>query len=557
MGGLGHLGELVAGRNVIIIGENDEKVGGDWPGRIGAEKTENHLRNMCPVVTILYPPKQHKDLRRWVTDGLGLEAFIEYAEKYGGKTIKVSEQENVLANDRPGVVARAFIAKLYPDGLVRSGEAWYTYDSEGWIIETGREMMVTSIFKFMDETQYRDVDGRSKTEVVKPLKVTTTSVHAVLGMIKASVPGPNRQPVWLDDRAGAADQVLLFANGMLPVANYLRGDDTILPHDSQLFSTTRLPFAYDPTATCPRWDAWLQETLGDDRCKIALLQEWFGYNMIPDTQYEKMLLMLGPTRSGKSTALTVLNGLLGVQNAEATSFLALGQTFGMTSLIGKLAAILPDARLPDQNRMACLSNLLQIVGNDRVMIQRKYKEAVSKQLNCRITIATNQLPNLPDDSLALAARLMFITFTQSFQGHEETSLKSHLATELPGITLWALKGLKRLSENGRFTEPANARQMAEDFTNLVNPIAEYADTWIRNATAEQIPVEAIWHTWTLFANERDINRHNKQWLWNQLKVRFPHIDRYTDISQPKPVKMISGITVHDWTPNADQHRRTG
>jgi len=31
------------------------------------------------------------------------------------------------------------------------------------------------------------------------------------------------------------------------------------------------------------------------------LQDWFGYTLSPDTSQQKMLMIVGPTRSGKGT----------------------------------------------------------------------------------------------------------------------------------------------------------------------------------------------------------------------------------------------------------------
>jgi hypothetical protein len=43
------------------------------------------------------------------------------------------------------------------------------------------------------------------------------------------------------------------------------------------FNIMVLPYDYDPAATCPRWQQFLDEVFGDDTESIGLLQEWFGY----------------------------------------------------------------------------------------------------------------------------------------------------------------------------------------------------------------------------------------------------------------------------------------
>ena len=59
-GGARLLGELLVGRHVCIIGEND-----DTAGQAGAETIAGQLVGYCASVKIIYPPAEAKDLRSW------------------------------------------------------------------------------------------------------------------------------------------------------------------------------------------------------------------------------------------------------------------------------------------------------------------------------------------------------------------------------------------------------------------------------------------------------------------------------------------------------------
>ncbi len=71
-GGVAHLaallGDLDAGRPVVVVGENDRKDSGDWPGRTGAESVARGLAGRLgrPVRWVL-PPAGAKDVRDWLT----------------------------------------------------------------------------------------------------------------------------------------------------------------------------------------------------------------------------------------------------------------------------------------------------------------------------------------------------------------------------------------------------------------------------------------------------------------------------------------------------------
>jgi putative DNA primase/helicase len=157
----------------------------------------------------------------------------------------------------------------------------------------------------------------------------------------------------------------------------------------------------------------------------------------------------------------------------------------------------------------------------------------------------------------LDARLLFLTFTTSFLGREDFGLKDRLKTEMSGIALWALAGLKRLHENGEFTLPGDASQMHTDFRNLTCPIADFADTWVFVNKDAVLTLTALYEAWKMYTEERSMHRRSMEWLFQQLKVRFPHIGRTNTVIDGHTVKQVTGLDLHDFTANAARHRRTG
>ncbi len=74
-GGIGDLADLLRDfpkeRAVYVLGENDRKPDGSWPGKEGAERTAGELsKRLNRQVKILYPPAGFKDVRAWVAERL-------------------------------------------------------------------------------------------------------------------------------------------------------------------------------------------------------------------------------------------------------------------------------------------------------------------------------------------------------------------------------------------------------------------------------------------------------------------------------------------------------
>src|SRR4029077_3176971 len=99
------------------------------------------------------------------------------------------------------------------------------------------------------------------------------------------------------------------------------------------------------SATCPRFDAFLNEVWGHDKDCSDTLQEVFGYFLSCDTSQEKIFLIVGPRRGGKGTIVSVLTALLGSDNTTFQQLASLSGEFGRWPLIDKTLAVVADARL--------------------------------------------------------------------------------------------------------------------------------------------------------------------------------------------------------------------
>lgn len=138
----------------------------------------------------------------------------------------------------------------------------------------------------------------------------------------AHLPVSIRPPCWLDARADAPDPryLLAFPSGTLDLAS-----GQICPPSPALFNINAIDFDYvaDPPPQ-KRWLGFLEQLWGQDHESVELLQEWMGYSLVADTSQQKMLLMVGPKRSGKGTIGRVLTRLVGAGNVvgPTTSSLA-------------------------------------------------------------------------------------------------------------------------------------------------------------------------------------------------------------------------------------------
>lgn len=266
------------------------------------------------------------------------------------------------------------------------------------------------------------------------------TINSALESIRAfaHLPATVASPSWLGDAPKG-----LSPSEILPCRSTLLHLPTMqhYPATPQFFTVNALKFDPDPAAPYPAsWHAFLHQLFDGDKESLDLLQEWFGYCLTGDTSQQKMLLMVGPKRSGKGTIARVLTRLIGSGNVSGPTTSSLAGQFGLQPLIGKTLAIVSDARFHGENIATVVERLLCISGEDTLTIDRKHMTSVTMKLPTRFVFLTNEFPRLTDSSGALAGRFVILRLTQSFYGKEDTGLTDRLLNELPGILNWAIEG---------------------------------------------------------------------------------------------------------------------
>jgi putative DNA primase/helicase len=362
----------------------------------------------------------------------------------------------------------------------------------------------------------------------KARKVKRDQVYNVIAALESRciVPSEVAAPAWLGEtRPFPAGELLVAQNGIVHVPSYIGEKRDFLPLTPELFNCSALTLAIDPSAPQPRkWLRFLAQLWPGDWESIHTLQEWFGYTLLPDTSQQKILLIVGPKRSGKGTIARILRELLGEQNVAGPTLSDLASRFGLWTLIGKPLAIIADARLSGRvDQGAVLERLLAISGEDALDIDRKNRQQVTMKLPTRFMILTNELPKIVDASGALASRFVPLRLTQSWFDKEKPRLIESLRLELPGILNWAVDGLKRLKARGHFVRPAAAAEDLAELSELSSPIRAFVNEECVLGSAERVVKGDLYGAWKQWAEEHGYSVGNEGVFGRNLRAAFTEI----------------------------------
>lgn len=253
------------------------------------------------------------------------------------------------------------------------------------------------------------------------------------------------------------ERVIAYRNGILDVDAFLYGNTVLMPHTPKWVSTFCLPYNFSPEAGCPQWLKFLDQVFGDDR--ITLLQQWFGYCLLPDNSRHVFMHLQGPPGSGKSTIAGVLEQVVGSDYTTGFSLHSLAESHGTELLVGKLLAICGETNLVAcRDKYRVLEEWNKLTGYDPVRINPKHKAPYSCKLPARFLIISNEDVNFVDHSGAVARRLLCLPFDKSFDKVKDVDLPRKLAGEIEGIAYWALQGLVSLQRDDKFHEPERSQQ---------------------------------------------------------------------------------------------------
>lgn len=499
---------------VIVLPDNDDA------GRKHANVVARSCRSGGLTATIVELPglPEHGDVTDWIKAGHTadeLEALLERAamddaadaapgrpiDASGGQANQSavrgaphSEDELILDAGAPLDSARMFVSlNCVVDGVLtlrHQAGVFYQYKSRlNTYIEREESVIRAALYHFLEKAQRRE-----ENELV-PFDPTKAKVDNVLDALRAlgNLPASSASPCWIDIESDLDPfDIMPCRNGLLHVPSR-----RLLPRSPNFFTVNGLEFDFDPDAPAPtHFLRFLEDLWPDDRESKDCLLEWIGYLLTPRTHLQKILMLVGPKRSGKGTIGRLITHLIGKRNVCAPTLAGMSIPFGLWALMGKAVAIIADARIGGRTDTAIVAErLLSISGEDIQSVSRKFLPDWTGRIGTRFMLLTNELPRIEDASGALVSRFVVLTLKQSFYGREDQGLFDRFIPELPGILNLALDGADRLRARDYFKQPEASESLIQDFEDLGSPIAAFLRDCCDVARGYEVTHKELYGKW--------------------------------------------------------------
>lgn len=299
--------------------------------------------------------------------------------------------------------------------------------------------------------------------------------------------------------------------------NLLNGTFEITPEGQNLrefeaddFLTYQMNFKFNPDATAPIFERYLNEVL-PDKGSQKVLAEFMGYIFTRNLKLEKILFLYGSGRNGKSVMFEIIRAMLGKDNISHYGLQNITDDTKYTR--AKLVDTLINWASDIGGKLQS-NTFKQLASGEPIEARLPYKEPFILRNVCKFAFNTNTLPADVEHTDAFFERFLIIPFNQYIKPEDRDPelAQKIIENELPGVFNWVLDGLNRLLRQGKFSHSQASDDTLKEFRKESDSVALFLDEigyepdpegWIKAK-----PVYQSYREWTFSEGLKPLAKKN-------------------------------------------------
>lgn len=412
------------------------------------------------------------------TDAIELKKFIMSINRYTD-SVAIADALDAVAHRFPGTVLKA---------IQKSADSAPT---ESQIVD---EIIEKHNIIYVDRVGFYEWDSRVWNKISD--NVVRNYADALYGKRFATAQRVNAACNLLKSRAITdvrfdRNPVLTFQNGTLEIES-----GKFRAFSEADYCSIIMDYDYDPHATAPVWESFIQDVTDDEPRRAEILQFIAGYILLPDCRHQKIFLLVGSGGNGKSVYLEIIQKLFGDKNVTHVEPTGLAKEFERIRLKDSLLNIGSDIN-SDFSRGEIREWLLKIADGTSIQACYKGMDHVDFIPRCKLVYACNAMPTAEIIN-GLNRRMQFVDFPCQYvenpdpddprQKPRDITLTAKLSAELPGIFNWAYSGYKLLRTVGYFTDAPEQTEFLRQFETTSNPVMVFCEDhdYVGNVPRDEI-----------------------------------------------------------------------
>ena len=405
--------------------------------------------------------------------------------------LSYSDGEEGCEKFNPGVFARELMAHAFfkTDKIT---DTTYIYNVAKGIYEANAEafiknMMAEKLKSELREHQYREV----------------------LFNVKANT---------LEDVSENIDKIALL-NGILDLNSM-----EIEAPTAGNFILAQIPVIYDAKVDCPAIKKYLVEVFS--KYWLPTIQEYIGYCLLRAMLFHKLLLLIGEGANGKSVFLRLVSAFLGSKNCANVPLQQLCyDKFSLAQLSSKLANICADLSSAEIEK---LGPLKMLTGDDFCHARNLYSKGFSFLNIAKMLFSANRAPQIKEDTDAVFRRLIVIPCNNKFEGVKcDHNILAKITTpnELSGLLNFAIEGLKRLLQQGMFTNEQTTEEIRANYIRQSNSAKAFIEEKLEFADNVNTFIPRLYEKFIIFCKAERLATMTQRTFTENLKQIIPQAER--------------------------------
>jgi putative DNA primase/helicase len=375
-----------------------------------------------------------------------LQKLLDNKSKAGKRDTKPEQVDQLT-------VARSMVQRVGNDNILHTLSSFYVWDDKGVWKQTDDKIIQKRVHGVLEE-QF-------------------PSLHISQGLARGIVKVAEAECFREGFSFNQIRNCINCRNGEL---HFVNGQFEFKQHDKFNYLTSQIPVTYDENAKAPLFEQFLNDVFDGDpeqKPKVQLIIQLMGYSLLPTTQFETFVILIGMGANGKSVLLKILKALIGKDNVSAVQPSQFDNKFQRAHLNNKLANIVSEIKSGekiDDNAVKAITS------GESSTVEEKFKPPYEIEPFCTLWFGTNHMPGTTDFSDGTFRRARVIPFNRQFPEEEQDrDLAEKLITELPGILNLCLEGLKSLFHDNKFTEVEEVTQAVYQWRKENDQVSQFID----------------------------------------------------------------------------------
>lgn len=279
--------------------------------------------------------------------------------------------------------------------------------------------------------------------------------------------------------------------------------------------TQYIDIDFDPEATCPVWEMFLDGIMKHDPDMVDALWKYAGYSICGSIKEQIWFVLYGLGANGKSKFIETISAILACYaNHLAFTAISLSKDANRQSndIFGLKGKRFVWATEPTESIQLDVGRIKNLSGDSELTARALFHEAETFTNTSTLWVGVNHKPQVDDRTKGFWRKVRLIPFEQEYELDQEKplapgvlradlELEEKFKQEYQGILNWLISGCIAWQKDG-MPYPTKVRLAVKEYDRETDPLADFIDQCITIDPEAKVRAQDAYAAYKSFSNEQ-------------------------------------------------------